>query len=44
MSCLAVAAELEDEIYVYYGAADTVIGVASLNKKELKKQLASRPR
>src|SRR5690554_2859839 len=38
------AAELEDEIYVYYGAADTVIGVASLNKKELKKQLASRPR
>lgn len=35
------AAELEDEIYVYYGAADSVIGVASLNKGELKKKLAS---
>ena len=35
------AAELEEEIYVYYGAADTVIGVASLNKKELKKKLTS---
>jgi predicted GH43/DUF377 family glycosyl hydrolase len=34
------AAELEDEIYVYYGAADTVIGVASLNKGELKEKLA----
>ncbi|NLW60558.1 MAG: glycosidase [Firmicutes bacterium] len=35
------AAELEDEIYVYYGAADTVIGVASMNKRELKRKLAN---
>ncbi|HEY8392256.1 MAG TPA: glycosidase [Capillibacterium sp.] len=35
------AADLGDEIYVYYGAADTVIGVAGLNKKELKQMLAS---
>ncbi len=36
-SCGAV--EMEEEIYIYYGGADTVIGVASLDKKELKKEL-----
>lgn len=36
-SCGAV--ELESKIYVYYGGADTVIGVASLDKEELKADL-----
>ncbi|AZR73256.1 glycosidase [Anoxybacter fermentans] len=36
-SCGAV--DLGDKIYVYYGGADTVIGVASLDKNDLKKEL-----
>jgi predicted GH43/DUF377 family glycosyl hydrolase len=29
-------AEIGDRILVYYGGADTVIGVAELNKKDIK--------
>lgn len=36
-SCGAV--ELQKDIYVYYGGADTVIGLASLNKQELSREL-----
>lgn len=36
-SCGAV--EFRDDIYVYYGGADTVIGVAALKKIELQREL-----